>query len=51
MGVETGKSKQGQVHNFMEHIDFLNVSKKEFLFPEFDLMVSNEKEGVTELVA
>jgi hypothetical protein len=31
--------------------DFLNVSKKELLFPEFDLMVSNEKEGVTELVA
>jgi hypothetical protein len=30
---------------------FLNVSKKEHLFPEFDLMVSNEKEGVTELVA
>jgi hypothetical protein len=31
--------------------DLLNVSKKELLFPEFDLMVSNEKEGVTELVA
>jgi hypothetical protein len=31
--------------------DFLNVSKKDFLFPEFDLMVSNEKKGVTELVA
>jgi hypothetical protein len=31
--------------------DFLNVSKKERLFPEFDLMFSNEKEGVTELVA
>ena len=31
--------------------DFLKVSKKELLLPEFDLMVSNEKEGVTELVA
>jgi hypothetical protein len=31
--------------------DFLNVSKKELLFPEFDSMVSNEKEAVTELVA
>jgi hypothetical protein len=31
--------------------DFLKVSKKERLLPEFDLMVSNEKEGVTELVA
>jgi hypothetical protein len=31
--------------------NLLNVSKKELLFPEFDLMVSNEKEGVTELVA
>ena len=30
--------------------DFLKVSKKELLLPEFDLMVSNEK-GVTELVA
>jgi hypothetical protein len=30
--------------------DFLKVSKKELLLPEFDLMVSNEKEGVTELV-
>jgi hypothetical protein len=31
--------------------NLLNVSKKELLFPEFDLMVSNEKEGVTELDA
>jgi hypothetical protein len=31
--------------------DLLNVSKKELLFPEIDLMLSNEKEGVTELVA
>jgi hypothetical protein len=30
--------------------DFLNVSKKELLFPEFDL-VSNEKEGAIEVVA
>jgi hypothetical protein len=31
--------------------DFLKVSEKEPLLPEFDLMVSNEKKGVTELVA
>jgi hypothetical protein len=29
----------------------LKVLKKELLLPEFDLMVSNEKEGVTGLVA
>jgi hypothetical protein len=31
--------------------DLSNVSKKELLLPEIDLMVSNENEVVTEFVA